>query len=132
LVAGGGGVSHILLGCGQIRPMRRIDVTHPPDDLAALRRSAQPENQPYSAEREEEYKSKFPYLSMSAEEYVARNSQTIFCFSLHRYEYRDSRLKRWLQEVFDLLCNRERVEEVRRLYLTPAEITAAQQAEQEV
>ncbi|MGA2498952.1 MAG: hypothetical protein ABSH20_14515 [Tepidisphaeraceae bacterium] len=90
-----------------------------------------PENQPYSAEREERYKATFPYLSMSPEEYVARHSHTILCFSLHDFKYRDDRLKAWLQNVFDLLCNRERVLELRRQYLTAAAIAEAERIEED-
>ncbi len=103
-----------------------------PDDLEALRKRVLPRNQPYSAEREERYKATFPYLSMLPEEYVARNSHNIFCFSLHRYVYRDRRLKLWFHKGFDLLSNRECVSEVRRQYLTPTEIAQAEQAEQNV
>jgi hypothetical protein len=99
------------------------------DPSEALRRMVRPENQPYSREREERYKAKFPYLSMSADEYAARHGHRILCFSLHQYEYRDSRLKEWFQRLYALLCDRQQLQEVRRQYLTPAEIAEAKRVE---
>lgn len=100
------------------------------DEIESLRRMLHPENQPYSPEREERYKAEFPYLSMSPEEFVARHAHQILAFSLHRYQYQDQRLKAWFQDVYELLRDRARVRELRREYLTPAEIEAAERSEE--
>ena len=81
---------------------------------------------------EEDYKSQFPYLDMSPEEYVARHSHNILCFGLHLYQFRDSRLKEWFVALHGLLRDRKRVLDLRRQYLTPSEIEEAERRENEI
>jgi hypothetical protein len=105
-------------------------VTQRPDDLETRRELIQPDKQLCPAELEDQYQALYPYLRMSPEEYVARRSHGILCFGLHRFEYRDTRLTQWFESVHALLHNRKRVHDLRRQYLTPAEITEAEWCEQ--
>ena len=64
---------------------------------------------------------------MSAEEFVARKSHRILCFSLHLYEYKDERLKSWLQAVFALLGDQANLALLRERILTTTELAEIQQ-----
>ena len=99
-------------------------------EFERLRQNVLPENEPYSAEREERSKAEFPYLSMTPEEYAARKASVIWVFSDHRYKYRDERLKQWLQRVFDILRDRKKVAEARQQYLTPEEVAYEEWADE--
>lgn len=96
-------------------------MAEPPSEESDPYWKYRPENRPYSAE-EEDYKATFPYLTMSPEEYVARKAHVIGAFSCHRTKLKDERLKAWLQRVFDLLIDRERLPALRCQFLTPEEV----------
>jgi hypothetical protein len=46
-------------------------------------------------------------LNMSPEEYAARYSADWFCFSFHRYYYRDPQLDEWIQRLGAIFSNPE-------------------------
>src|SRR5215204_3872300 len=96
------------------------------DDEEAIRRSLWPENRPYSAEREARYGREIPYLTISPERFVATKGHRILCFSCHRFEFRDARLKQWLQAVYELLTDHGGMTELRRTHLTPEELVTVE------
>lgn len=68
----------------------------------------------------------------SPEEWVARCSHGIGCWSLHEAVYQDPVLKRWIFEVTQLVgLNGPPRSELRAKYLTPAEIKEIEDYEAE-
>jgi len=70
----------------------------------------------------------FPFQEVSPEEYVARHSHCIGCFSLHRYVYRSPQLTQWIRRVGEILSSPEETDRCRRELLTPEEYAAVQRA----
>ena len=68
----------------------------------------------------------------SPEEWVAYNSHGIVAWSFGDYRYRDPELDTWIHAVTEILVNRERVEELRRQYLTPEQIADAERQENDL
>jgi hypothetical protein len=70
----------------------------------------------------------FPHKSMSPEEFVARHSHGIGCFSLDRHHYDDPDLDQWMKRVGELLRNPEATDQCRRKLLSAEEYQAVQEA----
>ena len=64
------------------------------------------------------------FLGLTPEEYAARWSHTILCFSFDNYSYRDPKLDAWIQEFAAIMRTPGRVDECRQKYLSPEEMAA--------
>ncbi len=75
----------------------------------------------------------FP-LSQSPEEYAARNGHRWICFSFDNYRYRDPALNAWIQQLGDILFQRNgapSITELRKRYLTLEECERLAEEEKE-
>ncbi len=70
-------------------------------------------------------------LSMSPEEYAARNAQNYETFNLHRFRFRDDSLGAWVRRVGELIDNYEELERWRQRLLTPEELAEVRRREAE-
>lgn len=70
-------------------------------------------------------------LTMSPEEYVARNAHNWGCFSLDQHAYRDPILGAWVKRVGELLSAPDEAERCRLQYLTPDELAAVRARQQD-
>jgi hypothetical protein len=69
----------------------------------------------------------FHYREVSPEEYVARHSHQIECFSLDRHDYIYPELGNWLRRLGQILRGPTEVGRCRRSFLTQAEYETVQQ-----
>jgi hypothetical protein len=82
----------------------------------------------FDRENDEAADSQFPWRQMIPEEWVARHSHTVGCFSLHRFRYRNAELGQWMRRVGDLLFSgEEALDGYRKRYLSPAEYDRIQE-----
>jgi hypothetical protein len=72
----------------------------------------------------------FP-LTLSPEEYAARESHNFMCFSFDEYCYRDKQLDQWIQRFAEILHTPGRCDRDRRQYLTPEEYEQVQRRMEE-
>lgn len=70
-------------------------------------------------------------LTMSPEEYAARNAHKWGCFSLDEYRYRDPNLGKWVKRLGEIFFTRGEVERCRLAYLSVEELARVRQEEQE-
>jgi hypothetical protein len=73
--------------------------------------------------REKDARELFP-LAMPPEEYAARHGHEWLCFSFDDYCYSDAALDRWVQQLGDILFQRDgapEIENLRKRYLTAEE-----------
>ena len=75
-----------------------------------------------SEESEARIKDTFP-LTVSPEEFAARDGHGWLDFPFSRNRYRDAELDVWVQRVGEILANPEKLREYRNKYLTPAEMS---------
>jgi hypothetical protein len=75
-----------------------------------------------------------PYREMTPEEFAARFSQEIACFSWHTYRFSDPELDAWITRLSQILFQEPgapSIESLREQFLTPQEIEAVRAREQE-
>ena len=68
----------------------------------------------------------FP-IGMSPEEYAARYVADWFCFSFHRYRYRDCDLDIWIQRLGEIFSNPELLSRCQEELLTERELLKIRQ-----
>lgn len=66
----------------------------------------------------------FPYKTMAAEEYAAREAHHWVCFSYGEYIYSDRDLNEWVHSLDDIFFTRGAVEAAREKNLTRNQIRA--------
>jgi hypothetical protein len=66
-------------------------------------------------------KMKIPWREMSPEEYAARHSHEIYCFSLDQVRIRDPELAAWARRLHEILFNPAEIKRLRRECLTVEE-----------
>ena len=71
---------------------------------------------------ENHLKEMFKYPSLSAEEYAARYSHCIGCFSLDRESYLDKEFEDWIKKLSSIGRDLDEIDRVRKKYLTEEEI----------
>jgi len=64
----------------------------------------------------------FPYRTMSAEEYAAKEGPYWVCFSFGDYIYEDAALNEWIHTLDDILFMPGRLRETQRKFMSEAEI----------
>ena len=69
----------------------------------------------------------FPYKTMPAEEYAAREGHRVLCFSYGNYVYANAELNDWIHTLDDIFFTPGALAAVRRMYLTPQEIAQQDQ-----
>ena len=79
-------------------------------------------------EADEDIDAHFPWREMSPEEYAARRSHCIGCYSYHLMRFRDPEIGRWARRLGEILGDVEEMERCRREYLKPKEYARVQQA----
>jgi hypothetical protein len=80
----------------------------------------------FDREADEDIEALFPWREMTPEEYAARHSHCIGCYSFHRMRYRNPEIGRWAVRLGELLTSTEEMERVRRELLTPEEYAEVQ------
>lgn len=78
---------------------------------------------PAPPDRVAEVTTRFPYRTVSAEEYAAREGFRWLCFSFDDYIYPDPQLNEWIHTLGDILFQ-GRLAEMQEKYLTAAERAA--------
>lgn len=68
---------------------------------------------------------------LSAEAWAARHAHNIVLFSFDEFEYADSSLDQWVQELGRILSTPGAVDAARQRHLTRSEIRAAEARERE-
>lgn len=90
---------------------------------------------PWASELEEESaRGLRPHHKMTPEEFVARFSQDIGCFSLHTVRYSDPELDAWILRLGRILVQAPgtpSIESLRKQFLTPQEMEYVLQREKE-
>lgn len=74
-----------------------------------------------SPEFEEFVKNRFP-MTCSAEEFAARESHNIACFSMDQYKYQDKKLDVWIQRLGKILFTPGLCEKYQKEFLSSEEI----------
>ena len=69
----------------------------------------------------------FPFTEMSAEEFAARESHKMGCFSFDEYIYENYELNEWIHTLGDILFFPGETKRVRQKYLTAKEIEEIEQ-----
>ncbi|MDX2215267.1 MAG: hypothetical protein SFY66_18530 [Oculatellaceae cyanobacterium bins.114] len=80
---------------------------------------------------EQQSRELFPYLSMSPEEYAAREGVNWLCFSFHNYCYQDEQFDDWIQRLSEILLNPNLMQKYQEELLTPEELERVRQRAQE-
>jgi hypothetical protein len=80
------------------------------------------------ASREEDALRTFP-IEMDAEEYAAREGHSWACCSYINYRYSNPQLESWMRKFEKYLTNYELLKKARTKFLTPEEIRAAEEYE---
>ena len=75
-----------------------------------------------SEDRIREAIKQFPYKSISAEEYAAREGHRWLCFSFGEYIYPNKELNEWIHTLDDIFFTQGKLNELRLKYLTTDEI----------
>ncbi|WP_053232311.1 hypothetical protein [Sandaracinus amylolyticus] len=86
------------------------------------------------AGREEQARELFPYREQTPEEYAARHFHEWMCFSFDEFRYSDPELDAWIARLGQIFFERPgapSVEELRARFLTPEEIEAIHERDQE-
>jgi hypothetical protein len=69
----------------------------------------------------------FPYKSVPAAEYAARNGYRTLCFSFGNYIFADAELNEWIHTLDDIYFTPGALAAVRKTYLTAEEIAGQDQ-----
>lgn len=86
---------------------------------------------PAAPKFEQEIREQFPFETMSAEEFAARNASEILCFSLDEYAYSDAKLDAFMQRLGEILRDWNLVNQYRKIYLTDEEMRQARERDEE-
>jgi len=74
----------------------------------------------------------FPYKSVSADEYAAREGHRWVCFSYGEYIYPDEELNEWIHTLDDIFSTPGKIKELRLKYLTPEKIKEVEKYENDL
>ncbi len=74
---------------------------------------------------------RFPFESLSPEEYTARYNHTWGCSRVHQWRYRNPRLGLWLLQLQEIQRTPGLIEKCQEKFLTPSELAEIRKREQE-